>query len=829
MFSKKQWQLRTYLYLLAIAILLPAAVLICWNAYSQFRQAEEAAAREAYNLAQITSDNTQLFLGDAERLLKALVDRIQSRRSANKLCDPLFDEFRNLFPRFANLSQSSPDGYIVCSTKPQRDNKRTFVGNTEWFKLVYQQNKFIIAPPYKGVVTGRMVSVLAYPIRDDAGKTIGALQLPIDLANFELMPGASKLPDSIIVTIFDSNGVMVARSQVSEQFIGKNLRDVEAVKQLLTMRNGTVKAVSSQSIERIYGFRPIPGTDWFAAAGIATNEALKSSRATAKHNAILGLVGLVFAAVIAFLVSKEISEPIARMQKTAGRIANGEYEQRASLAGPKEIAEVAGQFNAMLDAIEHSRAAQAARESEVHQLAFYDVLTGLPNRRLLIQRIEELYATTKHTAQIGAIVYIDLDHFKDVNDAHGHLAGDQFLRAVADRISAILTGDDTLARIGGDEFVYVAAALGRNQAEAAAAALRLGAKIQSALQQPVDTDGHRSAASASVGITLFPKIGVTSEILLHEADIAMYRAKQCGSNEVVLFESSMWQERTERLAMEVDLRNALADGQLQLYIQPQVDNAGTVSGAEALLRWNHPTRGPVSPAQFIPLAEESNLIVQIGQWVLNQGCMVQVATQAIYPGLPVSINVSPRQFRHPGFIDDVRNAIDKAGAEAKLLILEVTEGLLIEDLEGTIERMNQLAGMGIRFSIDDFGTGYSSLAYLKQLPLYELKIDRSFIRDTPGDPSDTAIVQSILGVAGHLGLHVVAEGVETRAQAEFLATSGCKAMQGYLFARPMPLQDWLNRTRAEFAAKPSTRDEPNRLRTNKHSAEYESPPEGRPH
>jgi diguanylate cyclase (GGDEF)-like protein len=805
MFLKKQWRLRTHLSLLAIAILLPAAVLVGWNAYSQFRQAEDAAAREAYNLAQITSDNTQLFLSDAERLLKALVERIQSRPSANGVCDPLFDEFKHLFPRFANLSQSSPDGYIVCSSLPQRDNKRTFVGDTEWFKRVYQQNKFIIAPPYKGVVSGRMVSVLAYPIRDAAGKTIGALQLPIDLVNLELMPGTSKFPDSIITTIFDSDGVLVARSHVPEQFIGKNLRDVEAVKLLLTIRDGTAKAVNSQGIERIYGFRPIPGTDWFASAGIATNEALKTSRAIARQNAILGAVGLVFAAFIAFFVGKKISHPIARMQTTAARVANGEYEQRASLEGPKEIADVAGQFNAMLDAIEQSRAAQAARESEIHRLAFYDVLTGLPNRRLLIQRIEELSTTARRTEQIGAVMYIDLDHFKNVNDAHGHLTGDLFLKVVADRISAILKGDDALARIGGDEFVYVATALGRNQEEAAAAALRLGATIQSALQQPFDTDGRRSIASASVGITLFPKIGDTSESLLHEADLAMYRVKQNGRNHVMLFEVSMRHERTERLAMEVDLRNAMADGQLQLYIQPQVDNAGAVSGAEALLRWNHPKRGAVSPALFIPLAEQSNLIVQIGQWVLNQGCMAQVAIQAVYPGLPVSINVSPRQFRHPGFVDDVRNAIDRAGADPARLILEVTEGLLIEDIEGTIERMNQLAAMGVRFSIDDFGTGYSSLAYLKRLPLYELKIDRSFIRETPCDPNDTAIVQSILGVAGHLGLHVVAEGVETRAQAEFLAASGCNAMQGHLFARPMPLKDWLKHNGAKYAAKLSAR------------------------
>jgi diguanylate cyclase (GGDEF)-like protein len=792
MFSSKPWQLHTYFYTLTLAILLPAIGLVSWNGYSQFRQAEEAAEREAYNLSQITADNTQLFLSDAEQLLRALVARIQSRSSENDLCDPIFAEFSTLFPRFANLSQSTAEGYIVCSTSPQLDNKNTYVADTDWFKLVYQQGKFIIAPPYKGVVTGRMVSVLAYPIRDKAGKVIGALQLPIDLAKFNLTPGASKLTESIIVSIVDSRGVLIARSHSPEQFVGRNLRGAEAIEDLLTIRDGTVRSVSSQGVERIYGFRAIPGTDWIASTGIATSAALKDSRATAKKNAILGAAGLLFAAVIAFLVSKRISRPIIRMEETATRIANGEYEQRASVDGPKEISAVANQFNAMLNVMEDSRIAQAAREAHIHQLAFYDVLTGLPNRRLLIQKIEEHVKAARDADRIGAIMYIDLDHFKDVNDAHGHQAGDRFLKAVADRISGILRGNDTLARIGGDEFVYVAQARNSSQEEAAVAALRLGTEIQCALQRQFDADGPSSVASASVGITLFPKVGDTSEILLHEADIAMYRVKQSGRNDVILFESSMRQQLTERLAMEVDLRSSVKEDQLQLYIQSQVDHAGTVTGAEALLRWRHPDRGMVSPALFIPLAEQSNLILEIGRWVLLEGCKAQVAAQATYPGLSISINVSPRQFRHPDFVEQVRDAVDKTKAQPTLLILEVTEGLLIEDVEGTIERMNELAEMGIRFSIDDFGTGYSSLAYLKRLPLYELKIDKSFIRDTPDDLNDTAIVQSILGVAQILKLHIVAEGVETRAQAIFLAANGCNAMQGYLFARPIPIKDWLN-------------------------------------
>lgn len=793
-FSKRLWSLRTYLYLLAFGILLPAVLLTAWNGYSQYRQAEEAAEREVYNLANVGADATALFIADAERLLKALSTRIQARPVPENGCDPIFEEFRTLFPQFSNLSQSKPDGYIVCSTMPQPGNTKTYVGDAQWFKLVYQREKFIVGPAYKGPVTGRMVAVLAYPILNQEGKMTGALQLPIDLANYELIPGASKLPATINISIIDSNGVVIARSQAPEKFIGKSLRGFEAVEHFLKQRDGTAKSVSSEGIERIYGFRPIPGTDWFIVAGIATSEALKGSRTTARNNAILGSLGLSLAIGTAFFMSKQISKPITALQDTAARIALGEYERRAYVHGPREVLDVATQFNIMLDAIDDARKTQGAREAEIYRLAFYDVLTGLPNRRLLVQEIDGLCRTIRDADRIGAILYIDLDHFKDINDAYGHQAGDRFLKAVADRLSGLLGNDDMVARIGGDEFVYVAASLASNQADAANAALQLGTRIQQELQQPFNNEGYRTTSSASVGITLFPKIGDTSETLLHEADIAMYQVKQSGRNHALLFELAMRQQITQRLELEADLQNAVISGNLTLHIQSQVNPAGEITGAEALLRWHHPERGLIPPDTFIPLAERSSLIIQIGRWVLHEGCKVVVAAQAIYPGVPLSVNVSPRQFHHPGFVDDVRDAIAGTNANPELLILEVTEGVLIEDTEHTIQRMNELAEMGIRFSIDDFGTGYSSLSYLKRLPLYELKIDRSFIRDTPIDASDTAIVTSIVGVAKHLRLHVVAEGVETQAQADFLETIGCEAMQGYLFSRPVPVSSWLERT-----------------------------------
>jgi EAL domain-containing protein (putative c-di-GMP-specific phosphodiesterase class I) len=273
----------------------------------------------------------------------------------------------------------------------------------------------------------------------------------------------------------------------------------------------------------------------------------------------------------------------------------------------------------------------------------------------------------------------------------------------------------------------------------------------------------------------------------------MYRAKSEGRNRIVFFETSMQADVEQRLAMENDLAEAIAAQRLQVHVQPQVDETGKLVGGELLLRWNDPVRGPVSPMQFIPLAEESGQIVALGDWVLQQACQALVTLQQLDPTLSLSVNVSPRQFRQEQFVEKVQAALQQTGADPRRLIMEVTEGLLIANLNDTVARMSSLVTLGIRFSIDDFGTGYSSLAYLKKLPLYELKIDKSFVQDTPDDPSDTAIVQSVIAMAGHLGLQVVAEGVETQAQADFLRESHCKCMQGYLFSRPLPLDDWLQK------------------------------------
>jgi diguanylate cyclase (GGDEF)-like protein/PAS domain S-box-containing protein len=427
----------------------------------------------------------------------------------------------------------------------------------------------------------------------------------------------------------------------------------------------------------------------------------------------------------------------------------------------------------------------------IHRLAFYDVLTGLPNRRLLIERLDAMVARAHAGAGLGAVLFIDLDNFKTINDARGHAIGDVMLKHAAGRVAGVLRQGDTVARLGGDEFVVVLESLGRDAQRATGAAQAVAEKIRAALAEDVEIGGQPYHASASIGIALPLRSGVTGHDLLREADTAMYHAKVAGRNGVTLFETGMLAEAERKLTLERDLANAMENGELSMHLQLQIDHQRVPVGAELLMRWRRADGTPVSPDVFIPAAESSGLIVPLGHWVLREACRYWLRLEQAGHAVPLSVNVSPLQFRQPDFVEQVRAILDETGAPAGQLIFEVTEGLLVNDLNETIARMHELARMGIRFSIDDFGTGYSNLAYLKKMPLYELKIDKSFIRDTPGDANGTAIVQSILAMADHLGLRVVAEGVETVQQAEFLAANRKPAMQGFLFSRPVPLDDFI--------------------------------------
>ena len=433
-------------------------------------------------------------------------------------------------------------------------------------------------------------------------------------------------------------------------------------------------------------------------------------------------------------------------------------------------------------------------EDQIKQLAFFDPLTGLPNRRLLTDRLSRALAASARTERAGALLFIDLDNFKWVNDTKGHEAGDLLLKEVALRLTASFREADTVARLGGDEFVVVLTELSGDPDEAAAQVEIVGEKILVALGLPHQLSGNIFRCTPSIGITLFGNHRTSVDDLMKQADIAMYQAKAAGRNTLRFFDPDLQKIITARAELETDLRIGIQEEQILLYYQPQVDDEGGLLGAEALVRWRHPRCGLVSPAEFIPLAEETGLILRLGKRVLDVGCAQIVA----WTGRPetshlkLAINVSAKQFQQADFVDEVLETLNRTGADPKKLKLELTESLLVENVQDVIEKMSSLKAKGIGFSLDDFGTGYSSLSYLKRLPLDQLKIDQSFVRDILADPNDAAIARTIVALARSLGLGVIAEGVETSAQRDFLATHGCDAYQGYLFGRPVPAEEFEN-------------------------------------
>lgn len=430
-------------------------------------------------------------------------------------------------------------------------------------------------------------------------------------------------------------------------------------------------------------------------------------------------------------------------------------------------------------------------EQSVQRMALYDDLTGLPNRRLMVERLQMIREACVRSHRHGAVMFLDLDNFKEINDTHGHEQGDRLLKQVGQRLRENIRQVDTVARAGGDEFIILLADLDEDPAKATAQAYNVAEKLRNALSTPYIFNRIVLHTSTSVGIVMFSDKAKPKTELFKHADMALYRAKAQGKNRISMFDPSLQAEVLEYASLLADLRQALQREEFRLYFQPVVNRDGKVIGHEALIRWIHPVRGMVLPGQFIPVAEQTGLIQEIGQWVLSMACkQLNVWSEdAVKSHWTLSVNVSAKQFRDMDFVGKVQDAIRQSGADPRRLWLELTESMFQTDIEQTIEKMKALQDIGVHFSLDDFGTGYSSLSVLKLLPLDQLKIDRSFVRDVIDDPNDAAIVHTILALAGILNLTVVAEGIESSEQFDFLEQHGCQAFQGYFFGKPVPMDE----------------------------------------
>ncbi len=442
---------------------------------------------------------------------------------------------------------------------------------------------------------------------------------------------------------------------------------------------------------------------------------------------------------------------------------------------------------------------EKAREVEQH-LAYHDVLTNLPNRLLFYERLEQSLVHAKRYSGNLAVLFLDLDGFKEVNDNKGHLVGDRLLQLVASRLKSNMRESDTIGRFGGDEFTILLKGI-KNAADAAQAAK----KVLGTISKPFTINEHQICITCSVGISVYPQDGLDSEVLLRKADFAMYRAKGHGKGTFDAYSSVGSSISNERVSMETRLRKAVDEGQLKLFYQPQIClKTAKVSAVECLLRWQHPDLGYIKPAEFIPVAEETGLIVPIGEWVLRSACaQIREWRNAGYPDVPVAVNLSARQFRELSLLETVADALEESVLKPDSLILEITETNAMQDTDYTISTLEVLKGMGVQVALDDFGTGYSSLSYLKKLPIDLLKIDRTFMSGVPANSSDSSIVAAIVALTKSLGLTVIAEGIEEAHQLEFLQSVNCDQMQGFYFSRPLPaaqLLAFLNQTKFELPA-----------------------------
>ncbi len=667
---------------------------------------------------------------------------------------------------------------------------------------------------------------IAAPIMKD-GRFVGVLAMQLSNALFFKVA-------SDAVGLGQSGEVVFGRKEGEYMVMATPLRYLVDGKEVLKLKltesknmplYAAIFAQSGESVKKDYrgvqvvsAWRYLPELDWGMAVKMDEDEVFASISQERTVTFELVLVLLVLSGILAYYFARQISAPLESLAKTADEMAKGSLDQRADESAFGELGVFAKAFNRMAvnlqgiyetleDRIEERTqelnasnaklheeiAARRVAEEEIRNLAFYDVLTGLPNRRLLMDRLGLALALSQRNRQFGAVLFLDMDNFKTLNDTLGHDYGDLMLIEVSERIKSCVRDADTVSRLGGDEFVVLLEDLDVHEQQALEKVVLIAEKIREILSRPYLLSGREHHSSPSIGVSMYFGHETPIDALLKHADMAMYEAKAAGKNTVRFFDPAMQKAVEKHAALERDLRLAISAGQLRLYYQMQVGGDRKPHGAEALVRWVNPERGMVLPGEFIPLAEDSSLIVELGGWVLDAACRQLSVWQGHEPtrNLTISVNVSAQQFKLPDFAERVADLLKAHRVEGSGLKLELTESVVLSDaaeVAGVVEKMRALKALGVRLALDDFGTGYYSLAYLKLLPLDQIKIDRSFLRHIATDSNDAVMVKTIIDLAKNFNLEVIAEGVETEEQLAFLMRFGCRVYQGDLFGKPEPIE-----------------------------------------
>ncbi len=732
---------------------------------------------------------------------------------------------------FSDLFLITPQGEIIYTQKHNSDFATNLINGpwrgtqlNEVFRNVSMTLEPVISSQDSYKPSKSMALFIAAPIMAD-GKFEGVLAAQLSNALFfKVASDAVGLGGSGEAVFARKDGEdMVMSTPLKYRPGGKEIlrlnlkqnKDISMVGALFG-KSGEDVRVDYRNMQVVSAWRYLPELDWGMVVKVDGDEVFASIHRQRIILLEVLLTLLFFSGMLAFYFARQISAPLEGLAKTAGEVAQGNLQMRADESAVGELGMFAKAFNRMAinlqgiyltleDRIEERTgelnvtneqlqkeiAARKEAEEEIRSLAFFDALTGLPNRRLLLDRFRLALSLSARNHHYGAVMFLDMDKFKTLNDTLGHDYGDMMLIEVAQRLQSCVREGDTVARLGGDEFVVLLEEVDGQSSEASQHVALIAEKIRASLTVPYQLGGHVYHGSTSIGVSLYRGHEESIDVLLKHTDMAMYQAKASGRNTVRFFDPKMQLAVEERASLEADLRRAVPDGQLRLHYQMQVDNNHQVLGAEALVRWMHPVRGLVPPVQFIHMAEESTLILDIGDWVFETACR-QLAVwrgSELTRHLTIAVNVSAQQFKLPDFVGRVAAILRAYDVETSQLKLELTESVVLSDVVDVVTKMHALKALGVKLSLDDFGTGYSSLSYLKQLPLDQLKIDRSFVRDIATDPNDAMMVQTIIDMAQNFGLSVIAEGVETEEQLAFLKQHGCLAYQGYLFGKPVPIEE----------------------------------------
>ena len=756
-----QFQRIRTLILAAVGTLILSVVAVTSLALYQLRTSElDQAILVAKNLAIAIDQTVGGLLRSADNSMLSASDEIARQMTSGHIDAQSIDQYLtrqgSRVPHLSAIRGVTEQGDIAYGPGIQKPPVN--VADRDYFiSLKSDPNAgLIITEPLFARSDQEWVWALARRISKADGTFGGVIVGIIRLDELEKVLAAVPIADGDLIAIRDKEMGLIAHNSggiKSNAQPGNNTMSVEfrSAYQLSKETGAYVGGTSSiDGIARIYYYQRNPQFGFTTIVGFSTESALAHWRQEAW--AALGF--LLVLTIMSLVFARYVNLSLSRQDEHADEL--------------------------------------AAEQLQSHTFEFFDPITKLPNRWLLQDRLAQSLVSSTRAGKVGALLMIDLDNFKTLNETLGHDVGDQLLQQAGERICGCVRIGDTVARVGGDEFVIILELLADRQTEAAIQAELFGHKILEALNQPYLLGEHPYTGSASAGITLFIDNEVSVDELLKQADIALYQAKHAGRNCLRFLDRTIQTNIAEQVVLEAELRSAIENEQFQLHYQIQVDQAGHPTGAEALVRWLHPVKGLLGAQQFIPLAEETGLIVPIGQWVMESACrqIKKWQDDPLTCDLVVSINVSVKQFIRPDFVEQVRSTLERQGANANRLKIELTEGVLLTDTKGAIEKMNVIKALGIQFSLDDFGTGFSSLQYLKKLPLDQLKIDQSFVKDLAVDNNDQVIVETIIAMAKALHLDVIAEGVETLQQKQFLLDHGCIHFQGYLFGKPVPVSDF---------------------------------------